>query len=95
MIEEFVDIDTRPKTTSQPDKKRKPKHVVGDQGQKADDAAPGRLIKRRASARKPNYLTPGDALWNIVGMDKSEDGPTDVSSNKNDYLSKAYLHERD
>lgn len=93
-----MDTEARPQAFDPTDTTYKPKQDVADRDQTGADLAittPALLNKRRQSARKPKYLTPRDAIWNIVGMDKSKGGPTDVSSNKHYYLSKAYLHERD
>ena len=92
-----MDIDTRPKVPFLPDQYRTSDQVVADQDQRDEviaKNAPPQSIKRRRAARKPEYLTPRDTMWDIVGMDKSTDGPTDVSTNKHKYLAEAYLHER-
>lgn len=92
-----MDIKVRSSQIVPTGKHRKSDQDVAGQDQKAEgiaNVAPVRSIKQRRAARKPRYLTPEDTLWDIVGMDKSTDGPTDVSTNKNKYLAEAYLHER-
>jgi len=54
-------------------------------------------VKRKAG-KQPAPVPRGrptradDALWNIIGMGRS-DGPTDVSENKHKYLAQAYAAE--
>lgn len=92
-----MDNDARPPEAGPTDQFRKSERDVLDHVQKGEaiaNIAPVQSTKRRRSPQKPNYLTPEDALWHIVGMDKSTEGPNDVSTNKRKYLAKAYLHER-
>jgi hypothetical protein len=55
-------------------------------------------MRRRSGTRgrrKPRHFTLDDPLWGIVGIARSRDPNTDVSSNKHKYLADAYadLHE--
>ena len=46
-----------------------------------------RLAKpARTSRAKGRLFTKDDSLWDIVGMFKADDGPTDVSANVDEYL---------
>ena len=49
--------------------------------------SPMKSIRRRRAKKGP--FTKDDALWDIVGIGRSE-GPTDVSENKHRYLAEAY-----
>lgn len=60
----------------------------------------GQLVRlspaRRRAKRRARHFSMNDPLWDIVGIGHSS-GPTDVSSNKHNYLADAAaeLHERD
>lgn len=44
----------------------------------------------RRPRSRPKVFTKDDPLWGIVGL-IDDDGPTDVSSNVDEYLAEAYL----
>jgi hypothetical protein len=46
------------------------------------------------AGRRVAVFTRNDALWDIVGLIDDADGPTDVSSNKQQYLAEAYSPKR-
>jgi hypothetical protein len=50
-----------------------------------------RSVSPRRPSRRSRVFTKDDPLWNIVGLIKDDDGPTDVSSNVDKYLAEAYL----
>jgi antitoxin (DNA-binding transcriptional repressor) of toxin-antitoxin stability system len=82
------------------------RHVLTENGAPVAVLSPARPRQRAAApeashevkskaARKcgGRVFTRDDALWDIVGMFDDPEGPTDVSSNKHKYLTKAYTPE--